>query len=75
MVYCVTANIEKFTLELVDGFERVFIDYLLIEREAILEIHLNIRGQEVDNMDELVNATKDFSGHIEDSIKEAMGIS
>lgn len=72
-------NMEKFAPELVDRFEgRFFIDLpSATEREAILNIHLDMRKQVVSdlNMNELVNATKDFSGrNIEDSIKEAMMI-
>lgn len=73
-------NMEKFAPELVDRFEgRFFIDLPSAgEREGILNIHLALNKQDASdlNMDELVNATKDFSGrNIEDSIKEAMVIS
>ena len=72
-------NMEKFAPELVDRFEgRFFIDLPSAgEREGILNIHLALNKQDVSDMDmeELVRATKDFSGrNIEDSIKEAMGI-
>jgi len=73
-------NMEKFAPELVDRFEgRFFIDLPSAgEREGILNIHLALRKQVADDldMDELVRATKDFSGrNIEDSIKEAMVMS
>jgi AAA+ superfamily predicted ATPase len=73
-------NMEKFAPELVDRFEgRFFIDLpSACEREEIIKIHLTLRQQELEkfDMDELVIATKDFSGrNIEDSIEEAMSIS
>lgn len=76
-----TANqMEKFAPELVDRFEgRFFIDLPSTgEREGIINIHLDLLSQDASalDMDELVRATKDFSGrNIEDAIKEAMGIS
>lgn len=73
-------NMEKFSPELVDRFEgRFFIDLPSAgEREEIIKIHLELRKWKVEDFDlaELVRATKDFSGrNIEQSIKQAMGIS
>ena len=73
-------NMEKFSPELVDRFEgRFFIDLPSAgEREEIIKIHLGLRKWNTEDFDlaELVRATKDFSGrNIEQSIKQAMGIS
>ena len=70
-------NMEKFSPELVDRFEgRFFIDLPSAgEREEIIKIHLGLRKWNAEDfdLDELVRATKDFSGrNIEQSIKQAM---
>ena len=72
-------NMEKFAPELVDRFEgRFFVDLPVpSEREAILNIHLNLRKQNPEEFDmkRLVAKTANFSGrNIEDSIEEAMSI-
>lgn len=72
-------NMEKFAPELVDRFEgRFFVDLPVpSEREAILNIHLNLRKQDPENFDmkRLVARTANFSGrNIEQCIQEAMSV-
>jgi SpoVK/Ycf46/Vps4 family AAA+-type ATPase len=72
-------NMEKFAPELIDRFEgRFFIDLPTAdERKEILRIHLKRLNQDIEKYDvnELVRASKDFSGrNIEQSIEEAMTI-